>query len=92
MTKELGYRMRTWIWALLLVVLLVAGSADAKPALIDINSATIEELKTLPGVRDAMAQAIVKNRPYENKGQLASRKVISVAAYRQIRDLIIARH
>jgi DNA uptake protein ComE-like DNA-binding protein len=92
MTKELGYRMRTWIWALLLVVLLVAGSADAKTALIDINSATIEELKTLPGVRDAMAQAIVKNRPYENKRQLASRKVISVAAYRQIRDLIIARH
>jgi DNA uptake protein ComE-like DNA-binding protein len=60
-------------------------------AAIDINTATVEQLKTLPGIRDAKAAAIVKNRPYLNKAQLLSRKVLSAAEYRQIRELIIAR-
>ena len=60
-------------------------------AAIDINTATVEQLKALPGIRDARAAAIVKNRPYLNKAQLLSRKILSVAEYRQIRQLIVAR-
>jgi competence protein ComEA len=59
--------------------------------LVDINRATVSELKTLPGIRDAYAAAIVKNRPYKNKAQLLSKQVIPEAAYGKIRKKIIAR-
>jgi len=75
----------------LFLFLLFAGIAGAKPDLVDINSATAMELKTLPGIRDAYAAAIIKNRPYMNKAQLLSRKVIPVAIYKQIRGKIIAK-
>lgn len=84
-------KVNSWFRRLAIVALMGVASLHAGPALVDINSATVQELMTLPGVRDAMAQAIVKNRPYSNKGQLVSRKVISPAAYRRIRDSIIAR-
>jgi DNA uptake protein ComE-like DNA-binding protein len=71
--------------------LLLGSVLLARTALVDINSATIEELKTLPGIRDAKAAAIVRGRPYANKGQLLSRKILSPAEYRQIKDLIVAR-
>ncbi len=65
--------------------------AEVRGGLIDINHATASELKTLPGIRDAYAAAIVKNRPYKNKAQLLSRQVIPEAAYGKIRNKIIAR-
>ena len=78
---------------LLIVVAAVALHAApvSRKGLIDINSATVEQLKTLPGIRDAKAAAIVKNRPYSNKAQLISRGILSPADYRQIRSLIVAR-
>ena len=65
--------------------------APAKAQLIDINSATIEELKTLPGIRDAWAEAIAKNRPYKNKSQLLTRKILPFTAYKAIEGKIIAK-
>ncbi len=59
--------------------------------LIDINHATIEQLKSLPGIQDALAAKIVKNRPYANKTQLSSKGVVPAATYRRIRPLIIAK-
>jgi hypothetical protein len=64
---------------------------SAKNGLIDINHATVSELKTLPGIRDAYAAAIVTNRPYKNKAQLLSKQVIPEAAYGKIKNKIIAR-
>ena len=66
----------------------------AAPAseLIDLNSATAAELKTLPGIADAYSAAIVKHRPYANKTQLKSRNVIPAATYEKIKDKVIARH
>jgi DNA uptake protein ComE-like DNA-binding protein len=72
-----------------LVFFVPAGSA--KSGLIDINHATVSELKTLPGIRDAYAAAIVTNRPYKNKAQLLSKHVIPEAAYGKIKNKIIAR-
>ncbi|HXE65340.1 MAG TPA: helix-hairpin-helix domain-containing protein [Bryobacteraceae bacterium] len=59
--------------------------------LVDINHATMEELKTLPGIQDALAAKIIRNRPYANKTQLSSKGIVSAAAYRKIRPLIIAK-
>ena len=59
--------------------------------LVDLNHASLEQLKALPGIGDAVAAKIVKNRPYQNKLQLSSKGVISAAAYARIRTLIIAK-
>jgi DNA uptake protein ComE-like DNA-binding protein len=64
----------------------------APPAeLVDINHATLIELKTLPGVGEAYALAIIKHRPYKNKTQLRSKGAIPLAAYKKIKDHIIAK-
>ncbi len=56
---------------------------------LDINSASINDLKALPGIDEAYAQKIVDNRPYEKKDQLISRNIIPPATYKKIKDRII---
>ncbi len=69
-----------------------SAAASVRPSqLIDINHATVGELTSLPGIQDAYAAKIVKNRPYANKTQLSSKGVIPAATYRRIRSLIIAK-
>lgn len=66
-------------------------TASVKAKIVDINSATDAELKAIPGIGDAYAAKIIAGRPYANKAQLKSRKVVPDAVYEQIKDLIIAK-
>jgi DNA uptake protein ComE-like DNA-binding protein len=59
--------------------------------LIDINSATAEQLKMLPGINDPLAQKIVEGRPYRVKTDLVRKNVIPQAAYNKIAGLVIAK-
>ena len=89
--------------AVILMALLAGqpgSSATVKPAtvksppksgLIDVNHATLDQLESLPGIQEALAAKIVKNRPYANKTQLSSKGVISAATYKRIRNRIIAK-
>ena len=67
----------------------VAPAADTKP--MDINTASVKELATLPKIGDVRAKAIVKGRPYNGKDDLINKKVIPQDAYDAIKDVIIAK-
>lgn len=67
-----------------------AGSQQ-QGGLVDINSASSEELDKLPGVGPARAKAIIANRPYNGKDDLIQRKILPANVYNQIKDKIIAR-
>jgi competence protein ComEA len=65
-----------------------------KPAatqLLDINTATEEELRALKGVGDVRAANIIKNRPYKGKDELVQKNIIPAAVYAGIKDKIIAK-
>jgi DNA uptake protein ComE-like DNA-binding protein len=59
---------------------------------IDINSATREDLLSLPGMTQGEADLIIADRPFKNANELLTRHIISESEYGKIKDRIIASH
>ena len=65
-------------------------AASATTDKIDINTATADQLKAIPGIGDAYSKRIIDGRPYTAKNQLVSRGILPQGVYDKIKDQIIA--
>ena len=65
--------------------------APAKVKLVDINSASKKELKTLPGIGDAEADKIIAGRPYFSKAILVTENILPRGVYENLKTLVIAK-
>lgn len=67
-------------------------SSHSAIARVDINTATADQLKSLPGIGDVYAKRIIAGRPYHSKNQLVSRGILSRSVYDNIKQNLIAHH
>ena len=69
-----------------------ASTQAAAAAPLDINTATADQLKAIPGIGDAYSKRIIDGRPYTAKNQLVTRGILPQGVYDKIKDQIVASH
>ena len=102
MSKRLMSRIFVLLFALSMITAMGVGQAAKTPSktstataanadLLDINSASKDQLDALPGIGAAYSQKIIDGRPYAKKTDLVRKKILPQATYNKIKDKIIAK-
>jgi len=70
-----------------------ATSADAgtKVGILDINTATADELRQVPGIGEAYSAKIVAGRPYRAKNELVDKGIMPAGVYAKVKDHLVAK-
>lgn len=95
-----GWTLRVGLGSLLLLALpllpvavtnfSLVQAAD-KAELLDLNSATVDQLRVLSGIGETYSEKIIKGRPYKRKDELVQKKIVPQATYDKIKDQIVAK-
>jgi competence protein ComEA len=67
-----------------------ARGSSGRSSLLDLNTATMDQLAGLPGMGRVYARRVIEGRPYHAKNQIVRRGILPAAEYARIRDLVVA--
>ncbi len=89
--KQAGETQKALPLAKLSSAIIPPSKSQSRTQLVDLNSASKETLRTLPGITEADAANIIAGRPYKSSLQFKTRRIVSAKTYARISGRVVAK-